>query len=249
MMESYAMGTMRNLPDAHPVNKLLLPHFRYTMAINTRARATLINKGGIIDQIFAIGGEGKEELFRRVSAVYNINWTNIKRSVKDRGVDDPDLLPGYFYRDDGLKIWKAVEEFVSNVINAFYSCDDDVENDAELQNWTTDIYENAFPDCNTSRGLPEKIITIKDLIEYCTLIMFTGSAQHASINFGQYFIYGYIPNAPFSLHQPPPTEKGKADYQTLLDTLPHKMESVKAMALTYILSRYSKDEVRSLFCP
>ena len=48
-MEAYAVATMRTLPDAHPINKLLRPHFRYTMAINSRARATLINDGGIID--------------------------------------------------------------------------------------------------------------------------------------------------------------------------------------------------------
>ena len=60
------MATMRNLPDPHPIYKLLRPHFRYTMAINARARATLINKGGIIDKIFAIGGEGKVEAFKKV---------------------------------------------------------------------------------------------------------------------------------------------------------------------------------------
>ena len=53
------MVTMRNLPDAHPVYKLLQPHFRYTVGINGAARKSLINDRGIIDQIFSIGGEGK----------------------------------------------------------------------------------------------------------------------------------------------------------------------------------------------
>ena len=43
------MGTMRNLPDAHPVYKLLRPHFRFTMAINSIARKSLIHDGGILD--------------------------------------------------------------------------------------------------------------------------------------------------------------------------------------------------------
>ncbi len=69
------MATMRNLPDAHPVNKLLRPHFRYTIAINTHARATLINNGGTIDKAFGIGGDGKVELFKRASECYTVDFT------------------------------------------------------------------------------------------------------------------------------------------------------------------------------
>ena len=106
------MGTMRHLPDPHPIYKLLRPHFRYTMAINSRARATLINDGGIIDKIFAIGGEGRRELMRRGGTAYNIHWTNIKRNAKERGVDDQKTLPGYYYRDDGLKLWINFGQYI-----------------------------------------------------------------------------------------------------------------------------------------
>ena len=96
------MATMRNLPDAHPVNKLLRPHFRYTIAINTRARASLINNGGTIDQFFGTGGEGKVELFKRSSKVYRVDITNIKESIQERGLE---TVPKFYYRDDGLKLW------------------------------------------------------------------------------------------------------------------------------------------------
>ncbi len=46
--------------------------------------------------------------------------------------------------------------------------------------------------------------------------------KHASINFGQYQIYSFVPNAPFGVRAPPPTAKGVDDYQTLLRTLPDK---------------------------
>ena len=54
---------------------------------------------------------------RRGGAAYNVQWTNVKHSLKARGVDDPYLLPGYYYRDDGLKLWQAMEDYVSNIIN------------------------------------------------------------------------------------------------------------------------------------
>ncbi len=78
-MEAYSMGTMRNLPDSHPVNKLLRPHFRYIMAINSSARKTLIVDGGPIDLWFGIGGKGKTRLIQKAAGIYNVDSTNVKK--------------------------------------------------------------------------------------------------------------------------------------------------------------------------
>ena len=239
------MGTMRNLPSPHPIFKLLHPHFRYTMAINTRARATLVNDGGVIDQLFAIGGKGRQELQRRSATSYNIHLTNIKRNTKERGVDDPKKLPGYYYRDDGFRLWDAMETLARNVVDDFYQDDAAVVGDMELQHWAEDIHTNGFPGyygAEVGHGFPKQIDGKETLIELCTLIMFTGSAQHAAVNFGQYTYYGYIPNAPTGLRRPPPTKKG-ADYQDILDSLPGKHTSFNAIAIAYSLSQHSPDEV------
>ena len=240
------MATMRNLPDPHPVFKLLRPHFRFTMAINTVARASLINEGGSIDQLFAIGGAGKVEVMRRASASYSVHWTNVPRYTKQRGVDSQQLLPGYHYRDDGTKIWNAMEAFAGGLIDEFYNTDEEVLSDIELQSWAKDIHINGFPGyfgAEDGHGFPEKISCKKELVEYCTLIMFTGSAQHASVNFGQYGMYGFIPNAAVTLRRPPPTKKGVTDYSTLLETLPDVDDAGNQITLAYTLSQYSDDEV------
>ena len=245
-MEAYAVGTIRNLPDPHPIFKLLRPHFRYTVAINHIARATLINDGGIIDQIFSIGEKGRVQLIQRASKAYSVYWTNIKRNLKERGVDDPKQLPGYFYRDDGLKVWNAMEDYVRGVVDAFYSNDEGVKADTELQRWAEDIHVIGFPGyCGASdgHGFPKQIETKGELVELCTQIAFTGSAQHAAVNFGQYNIYSFVPNAPFEMRLPPPTEKGVTDVQKLLDTLPDSNSSGSAISVTHLLSQYSEDEV------
>ena len=87
------MATIRNIPDAHPLYKLLGPHYCYTMAINSAARGALINKGSIINYAFAIGGIGKDIVFKRAATKYRVQWTNKKENVKECGVDDPNLLP------------------------------------------------------------------------------------------------------------------------------------------------------------
>ena len=245
-MEAYAVATSRNLPDPHPIYKLLHPHFRYTMAINSSARATLINDGGIIDQFFSIGGAGKVQLMQRGSKVYSVYWTNIKRNVKERGVADPNQLPGYFYRDDGLKVWNAMEDYIRSVLNEFYSTDDSVKADTELQNWAKDIHVHGFPGyfgASDGHGFPKQIQTKEELVDVCTQIAFTGSAQHAAVNFGQYDLYGFVPNSPFEMRLPPPTKKGVTSLQKLIDALPDSDSSGKAISTTYLLSQYSRDEV------
>ena len=244
------MATMRNLPDPHPIYKLLRPHFRYTMAINTAARATLINQGGIIDQLFAIGGEGKVKLLQNVSKHYRVHWTHIVKYAKEREVDDPEKLPGYYYRDDGIKIWGAIERFVGGIIDEFYKADKDIKEDPELRKWANDIHENGFPSYfddenghENGHGFPSHIVTKEELIEYCTLIIFTGSAQHASINFGQYDMYGFIPNAPSTLCLSPPSKKGRANYKILIKTLPNMTDTGRQIRLAHLLSQFSDDEV------
>ncbi len=134
------MATMRNLPDAHPVNKLLRPHFRYTIAINTRARSSLINEGGVIDQIFSIGGQGKVELFKRTSEAYTVDVTNIKQSIEERGLES---VPKFYYRDDGLKFWEYFESFASAIpvkcISNFVAKLKEYEKEVKARNATMDV--------------------------------------------------------------------------------------------------------------
>ena len=216
------------------------------MQINLAARSKLINDGGIIDQIFSVGGAGKVELFKRSGSAYRVQWTNIKENLKERGVGDPEMLPGYYYREDGLKVWNALEEYVSDIIDLFYSCDEDVKNDPELKDWVTSVHCEAFPafeDAPAGRGFPSKIETKKELVEYCTLITFTGSAQHAAVNFGQYDMYGFVPNAPVSLRLPPPSEKGKYRFDDLMAALPDCKTAFLAITVVFVLTRFSSDEV------
>ncbi len=82
------------------------------------------------------------------------------------------MIPkSYPARDDGFKIWDALQELATKIINYFYSEDKDIEEDLEIQNWAADIGFRGY----RGHDFPAK----ESLIEHCTLIMFTGSAQHS----------------------------------------------------------------------
>ena len=240
------MATMRNLPDAHPLYKLLQLHFRHTIAINSAARQTLISDGGIIDEIFSIGGKGKEMLMQRASKVYDVQGANIKENTKKRGVNDPTFLPNYHFCDDGILIWNAIESYVTEIIGIFYKSDKDVKEDTEVQSWANDVHFHGFPGYDSApdgHGFPDKMESHNDLIHYCTLIMFTASVQHATVNFGQFEIYGFAPNAPFLLRKPPPTNKGITTFAYILESLPTIFTAGLSSGLTFSLAQFSPDEV------
>ena len=61
-----------------------------------------------------------------------MQMTNIKRSMESRGVGDPDKLPNYYYRDDGVKLWEAFESYARGILQLFYKNDEDVKDDHEV---------------------------------------------------------------------------------------------------------------------
>ncbi|CAB4315620.1 unnamed protein product [Prunus armeniaca] len=92
--------------------------------------------------------------------------------------------------------------------------------------------------------------TREDLVETCTIIIWTASALHAAVNFGQYPYAGYLPNRPTISRKFMP-EKGTPEYKELesspdtvfLKTITAQLQTVLGIALIEILSRHSTDEV------
>ena len=57
-MEPVALASYRQLPTIHPLWKLLSPHIRGILAINTFGRGRLIADGGVADNTLSAGGGG-----------------------------------------------------------------------------------------------------------------------------------------------------------------------------------------------
>jgi hypothetical protein len=241
VMEPFVMVTMRNLPDPHPVYKLLRRHFRYTLAINEGARKSLLAEGGVFDDFIATGGPDKghvqlgQEGFRRWTLADNKPRLDLER----RGVLDPAVLPYYPYRDDALPLWDAIEEYVRGVLGHFYQADADLVSDAEMQAWWADL---------TSRGLPAdklpcaELTRVADLVDILATVVFTVSVRHAAVNYLQYEHYGFVPNAPLCMRQPPPTKKGTVGPADLVSMIPTRSQTLWQIAIGRALSSFGEDE-------
>jgi len=244
--EPIVLATHRQLSTCHPVSKLILPHSKFQIAINARARQNLIAKDGPIDEISSFTYEGMTECIKMGFKKWRFDQSSLPNILKNNNItDNPEDLPNYYYRDDGLKLWNEIHTFVGKVMRVYYHSDADVAGDFELQNWANEIYETGFN--GEDKGFPKQITTINQLIEVIATFIWIVSPQHAVLNFAQYDSFAFIPAAPPALYITPPIMrgkwvKGKITMDDLYKGLPSKAHTVKQIALVYILSQYSTDD-------
>ena len=241
-MEPIAVSTYRKLSLAHPLGALLRPHLEGTLFINDSAVKGLVNPGGTVDKVAA--GTLKSSLLLSVKGAkeypFAFNQSFLPMTLKNRGVDDPKFLPDYPYRDDALLIWDAIHDWVSNYLKLFYEDDNAVQNNPEIQAWIKDLTDpnggqmTEIGERTDGNPIPQ-IKTLAYLIEAVTLIIFTGSANHAAVNFPQSSFMTYMPNMPLAGYREAPkinTDLRKTDY---FDLLPSLTQAEIQLNMTYLL--------------
>lgn len=257
--EPYVIATNRQLSEMHPINKLLHPHFRYTMEINALAREALINADGTIESAFAPGKYSLEIS----SAAYALEWRFDTQALpadlirRGMAVEDPFAPHGlrltiqdYPFANDGLLLWDAIKLWVTDYVNHYYPEPSLVESDEELQAWWTEIRTSGHADKKDEPWWPI-LKTPKDLIGILNTIIWVTSGHHAAVNFGQYAYGGYFPNRPTiartKMPSEDPTEEEWEKFiakpeRALLKCFPSQLQATRVMAVLDILSTHSPDE-------
>ncbi|BDI20568.1 hypothetical protein ANSO36C_63700 (plasmid) [Nostoc cf. commune SO-36] len=222
VLEPIALATVRELAARHPVNVLLKPHFEFTMAINALADQVLINPGGFVDIIWGGTLESSLKLANQgVSQVFhNFSDFALPTNLRQRGVDERSVLRDFPYRDDGLLVWKALEEYVSQYVGIYYKSNRDVREDFELQNWIKALQKPISEQGFGVVSLPRYLTKRDQLIDLLTQIIFTAGPQHSAIGWIQYQYMAFIPNMPGAIYQPIPTSKGIIREENLTSFLP-----------------------------
>ncbi|XP_061370342.1 linoleate 9S-lipoxygenase-like [Gastrolobium bilobum] len=256
VVEPFVIATNRHLSVVHPIHKLLLPHYRDTMNINSLARNVLVNAEGIIESTFLWGGYALE-----MSAVAYKDWVFteqglpadlIKRGVAVEDSASPHgirlLIEDYPYAADGLEIWDAIKSWVQEYVAFYYNSDATIAQDSELQAFWKELVEVGHGDKKDEPWWP-KLQTREELVESCTILIWTASALHAAVNFGQYPYGGYILNRPTlsrrfmpELGSPEYDELAKNPEKVYLKTITAKNETLTDLTIIEVLSRHASDE-------
>uniref|UniRef100_A0A672HFP4 Uncharacterized protein n=1 Tax=Salarias fasciatus TaxID=181472 RepID=A0A672HFP4_SALFA len=217
LAESFAVATLRNFPAIHPLYKLLIPHFRFTMSINTLARTALLGKEGAFSKS-TLGYEGMRDLMVKGFSEMTYRSLCLPENISDRKLES---VPNFYYRDDGLKLWEIIKSFVKEVVEHYYTG----PNDTFLQR----------------KGQSENFEKVEDVVKFITMIIFTLTAQHAAVNNGQADFILFVPNAPFLMRKSPPSTKGQSDKNTIFETLPTVGQTAEFGFLAAVLSQKYSD--------
>ncbi|KAL9304343.1 hypothetical protein ACSQ67_021606 [Phaseolus vulgaris] len=257
VVEPFVIATNRHLSVVHPIHKLLLPHYRDTMNINALARNVLVNAEGIIESTFLWGRYSLE-----MSAVVYKDWVFpeqalpadlIKRGVAVEDSSSPHglrlLIEDYPYAADGLEIWATIKSWVQEYVFFYYKSDAAITQDTELQAFWKELVQVGHGDKKNEPWWVQ-MQTREELIESCTTLIWTASALHAAVNFGQYPYGGYILNRPTLSRQFMP-EIGSPEYDELaknpqkvyLKTITGKSDALKDLTIIEVLSRHASDEL------
>ena len=172
-------------------------------------------------------------------------------------VEDPTAPHGlklsiedYPFANDGLLLWDAIKEWVSDYVNHYYPNPSLITSDQELQAWWNEIRTEGHADKKDEPWWPV-LKTPKDLIEIITTIVWVASGHHAAVNFGQYAYGAYFPNRPTIARINMPTEEPSKEFWdnflkkpegALLQCFPSQIQATRIMAILDVLSNHSPDE-------
>lgn len=239
VMEAVGVITHRTLSPSHPIFRLLAPHFLYLMAINSRALEVLVSEGGWVDTCMSIGRVGMFNILKRVLPDWRLDVQGtLPNDLKARGVDDPEVLPNYHYRDDGLLLYDAILKYATKVVKGNYDTPEKLADDYELKEWARCLSDAPENDGAGLKGVPGngKFNTVDELIATVAPIIFIGSVGHAAANFSQYDDYGFPGNYPAFMYGTPPKDKRPCTEKDIIDTLPTKKMSLDTLLITRLLS-------------
>uniref|UniRef100_A0A452QLC1 Polyunsaturated fatty acid lipoxygenase ALOX15 n=1 Tax=Ursus americanus TaxID=9643 RepID=A0A452QLC1_URSAM len=238
--EVFTMATLRQLPQCHPLFKVSVSAAYPRLCPCTSGCSSACPRGALSCQAGStgIGIEGFSELIQRNMEQLNYSVLCLPEDIRARGVED---IPNYYYRDDGLQIWAAVESFVSEIINIYYPSDVSVRDDGELQAWVQEIFLEGFLGRKSS-GMPSALETREALVQYITMVIFSCSARHYAVSAGQFDSCVWMPNLPPSMQLPPPTSKGQTKPEGFLATLPPVNATCDIIITLWLLSKEPGDQ-------
>ncbi|XP_004760450.1 polyunsaturated fatty acid (12S)/(13S)-lipoxygenase, epidermal-type-like [Mustela putorius furo] len=232
MAEVISVATMRTLPSLHPIYKLLVPHFRYTMEINVLARSNLVSKWGIFDLVVSTGSGGHVDILQRATACLTYRSLCPPDDLADRGLLD---VKASLYGQDALRLWGIISRYVEGMVGLFYKSDAAVRDDPELQVWCREITETGLQGAQ-DRGFPVSLESRAQLCHFASMCIFTCTGQHASAHLGQLDWYAWIPNGPCTMRKPPPTSKDVTE-KDIVDSLPTAHQARMQKTFTKFLGR------------
>ena len=108
---------------------------------------------------------------------------HLPNELASRGFGPDTDIPGYLFREDGLKLWDALGEFTTNVVHEVYRTDADVAKDIVLRLWADEMTD---PEKCGMPGFPTSFEDKETLATTLQCLWWVASCLHNALNAPQY---------------------------------------------------------------
>ena len=240
VMEAIIMASRRQLYKSHPLYILLNPHLQYTLNVNHQHTFLKDRKGrpGRFGELFAGDYDSTTRCMANGMTSFNFKESAFPSDIANREVDNPDLF--YPYRDDGILLWTAIQDFIKEYVDLYYEAEADVTGDYEIQAWANDV---SAPDRGRIPGFPPRFGSRQELAETLGHIIFLCTAFHSCIHFNQYKYPGFVPNMPYAAYAPPPAGKNTEINAAELLKFQPAFRAAYSQTWTYFLTNFRVNSI------
>lgn len=240
VMEAVIMASHRQLYKSHPLYALLNPHLQFTLMVNHQHTFLKDGKGrpGRFGELFAGDYDATTLCMANGLTSFNFKESALPKDIANREVDNPDLF--YPFRDDGILLWDAIQNFANEYIELYYNSDSDIAEDHEVQTWANDI---SAQDRGRIPGFPGNFQSKKELAETVGHIIFLCTAYHSCIHFNQYKYPGFVPNMPYSAYVPPPVSKADEINAADLLKIQPRFRAAYSQTWTFFLTNFRVNRI------
>eukprot|EP00795_Rhopilema_esculentum_P006097 gene6097-11484_t len=212
----------RHLAPTHPLYQVLRIHCRGLLPTNSYGFPRLTNEFMYMHRLFGMGHLGTLQILNEGYKKMKWEDNDLLNDIKARGVDDPEILPYFPYRDDGKVIYQVIESFSRDLVDLFYKVDKDVVEDYEVQNLVSELSADGKGTVDAAKGrivgFPAKLESREQLAGIIKAIVWL-VIQHAAVNYPISAYGGFTPNMPTKLYEDPDHHKyGK--YEAMLPKAP-----------------------------
>ncbi|XP_020901452.1 allene oxide synthase-lipoxygenase protein [Exaiptasia diaphana] len=198
--------------EYHPLHQILRHHCRANLETNKLFELKLYGPKAPIYKALSLDFLSSRNLVNKEYVNMTFEDIDLIKELKKRGVYNDKRLPYYPYRDDGVKLYKAISTYLGDYLKLYYKNDDDVAKDYELQDFANEMSINGKGEeggLGMVKKFPAEIKTRDDLSSILTTFVWALTGQHAAVTFPLLEYGGFVPNSPHRLFA---DAEGKASF-------------------------------------
>lgn len=219
LSEALVLAYKRTLADNHPLGVLLKTHFQYTLASNDVIKRFFATSGGSVDVLMSPTLSETMRMVKKAMDEFDFNKETPPGLFERNNTTDKEGLAMYPFRDDSVRQWDILLDFVNKYVNVYYESDADVVADSEVQDFVNELQSQQGARLH-GVGDDGKVETRSVLARLVTQIIWRVGTYHNALNYCTPTTVSMAPNMSYAGFGPVPLPDNTNPQEALMQMYP-----------------------------